>query len=446
MNEVFSGITSGPLWLLILAVVGLYIGIVGSLRMFLRPALVGNFDPFNIELILYKGPAIVGFILAPFLINATNQSYYLILAFLGLWIAIVRIVGKPIKVDLRDEMGANFQNTLLFIVMIVIGANITVNMIIPGKIPLLADGTGVSSRFDATENSRILTWLSFATAEIPGLIYAVTQNPRIRRLAIIAVGLQAIESLLFASKSGILTIVFVFLGGMFIAKARHEHERYRKLRRLLFVSISLVALLVPTYFSAIGFGGPTETWVLLATRFLGGFDQLILAAQFDLLRHAGFDPLIKTDIIHYQLMPLFKVFSSTQYEYNGIGEYVIEYVTGIPVSGRGAYPNSNLILETIFTSGKYLGVLIFTLELIVFYCCRRTALKKPVTPLTLVLVQAFVMTPMGLFSSGQDWIMETLIAFITILAALVLSHIWMYVSVLMRSAVVSDVKRSTLSS
>jgi hypothetical protein len=424
MDEIFSRIASVPLWLAILMMALLYILIVGGIRTFLRPAMVGNLDPLNIKILIFIGPAILGLVVSPFLIGSISESYYLILIFVALWILVVRVSGKPKKIDLRDEMGANFQATLLLFATLIIIANVTVNMIIPGKIPLLTEGGGFASRFDATQNSRLLTWLTLATAQMPGLIYAVTQNLRIQKFAIFAVALQVIASLLFASKSGILTIVFIFLNSLFIASARNEYERYKKIRRMLIVCVVFVALLVPTYFSIIGFGGESGTGGLLAVRFLSGFDQLIFASQFDLLRHAGLDPLLKTNLIEYQLMPFFKALLSSHYEYNSVGEYVIEYVTGIRVDSPGTYPNSNLILETVFTAGKYLGAVFFLLELGAFYWCRRVALRRPITPVSLVLVQAFIMSPTDFFTSGQDWVTETILALFTVIVALALSQLF----------------------
>lgn len=400
-----------------------YLVIVGGLRAFLRPALVGNLDPLNITFLLFTGPAIIGLLLTPFLIDSASQSYFLILLFMCVWFLIIRVAGKPKKIGLSDKMDADFQVTLLFFTMLIIIANVIVNMIIPGKIPLLTEG-GSASRFDSTQNSRLLTWLSMGTAPIAGLIYAVTQNTRVRRFALIAVILAIGEGLLFASKGSILTIVFILLNSLFIAGVRNDRERYRKLRRALISSIVIVALIVPFYLSFILARGGTAAVVELTVRFLGGFDQLIYASQFDLLRPAGFDSLMKVNIFDYQLMPFVKALSSIKYEYSSVGQYVIEAATGTYIEGPFTLPNSNLILEAILTSGKYLGFVFFILELSGFYWCRRVVLRRSITPLSLVLVQAVVLAPTGLFYSGQEWVTETILMFFTVIAAIVLSKLW----------------------
>jgi hypothetical protein len=287
----------------------------------------------------------------------------------------------------------------------------------------MEDG-GLNARFEATENSRLLTWLSFATTPMAGLIYAVTEKSRVRKFAALAVGLQVAENLLFASKSGILTILFVLLNTLFIASLRRDSDRYKSIRRNLVISLVVVALLAPFYLSLIGAGSGLAAGGVLAVRFLGGFDQLIFASQFDLLPHRGFDSVIKPNLFEYQLMPFFKLFLSKQYDYSNIGQYIVELLTGGTVDNRGTYPNSNLILETVFTSGKYLGGFLFLVEVSLFYWCRRIVLSKPITPFSLVLVQAVIFDPIGLFASGQDWVTETILLFVVVTTALVLSRLW----------------------
>jgi hypothetical protein len=340
------------------------------------------------------------------------------------WFVIIRAVGKPVTIDLRDRMGSPFQTMLLLLTVFIILAHVTVNMIIPGKIPLLMEGGGLNARFEATENSRLLTWLSFAITPMAGLIYAVTENSRIRKFAAFAVGFQIAENLLFASKAGILTILFVLLNALFIASLRNDSDKYKRIRLKLVISLVVVALLAPFYLSVIGAGSGMAVGGLLAVRFLGGFDQLIFASQFDLLPHRGFDSVIKANLFEYQLMPFFKLFLSKQYDYSNIGQYIVEFLTGGSVDSLGTYPNSNLILETVFTSGRYLGALLFLLELSLFYWCRRVVLSKPITPFSLVLVQAVIFDPFGLFASGQDWVTETILLFVIITIALVLSKLW----------------------
>jgi hypothetical protein len=423
MTDLFDPLGTQSLWLGLFILALVYFVVVWGIRAFLRPVIVGNLDPLNINLILFTGPALMGLLVAPYFTKNYSKSYFLILLFLGVWLSIIRLAGKPKKIDLRDTMRPDFQIALLSLALLIIISNVIVNMIIPGTIPLLAEG-GAYSRFDATQNSRLLSWLSMGTSPMPGLIFAVTQNSRVRRLATIAVVVQTVAGLLFANKSAILSILFVLLNAMLVAKIRNETVRYRNILKWLLRSGVLVACLAPFYLSIIGLGDGQSVLVSLGVRFLGGFDQLIYTSQFDLLQGNGFGSLIHVNLIEYQLMPFFKAVLSTKYDYSTIGQYVLEMATGISIEGPFTFPNSNLILETVFTSGIYLGLVAFVFESVCFYRCRIAMLKRPITPFSLVLLYGTFFQPFGLFLSGQEWIMEIIVAFLTVILAIALTKLW----------------------
>ncbi|HZY74348.1 MAG TPA: hypothetical protein VFE22_14670 [Edaphobacter sp.] len=423
MADLFAALMDQSIWS-VLAIIALsFLVVLGCLRLMLRPAMVNSLDPLNIKLWFFLAPALTGFVLLPVLLDSFSQSFFVISFFIAAWLLVIRIAGKPKKIDLRDKMAPDFQIILLLLSIAIIIANVVVNMIIPGKIPLLTEG-GVNSRFDATENSRLLTWISFGTAPMAGLIYAVTQNIRVRKVAIVAVIIQACESVLFASKGGILTTVFILLNAWFIAKARKEESRAKEIKKIfLYVSI-VIALLAPFYLWVIGVGSGGSALGVISLRFLAGFDQLIFAAHFDLLPHSGFEAAIGSNLFQYQLMPFFKSIFGARYDYSSIGQYVIETVLGIYIEGPFTFPNSNLVLETIFTSGRYLGFIFFMFESLCFYWCRRVSLRRPITHLSLILVSGTVLDPMGLFLSGQEWVTEMVLRLLVILFALILSSTW----------------------
>ena len=201
-------------------------------------------------------------------------------------------------------MDPDFQMVLLGLTCLVICLNLIVNMVIPGKIPLFMD-SGSAERFAATENSRLLTWLNFGTAPLGGVLFAVTGNARVRRYAGFAVGLQVVQFILFASKAGILTIMFILLNAMFVAQQRQEAERFQKLRQVAVRASLALVCLIPFYLVAIGIGGGSgSTTGVIAMRLLGTFDQLVLVSQGDLLKHSR--GLFQANILQYQLMPLLR--------------------------------------------------------------------------------------------------------------------------------------------
>ena len=423
MTDIFDLLGTQPLWISVIVLTLAYFIVTLGTKAFLKPAIVGFVDPLNIQLLLFIGPALMGILLTPYFTRNYSESYFLIVFFLAVWLIIIRLAGKPRKIDLRDRMSADFQIALLSLSLLFIILNVVVNMIIPGKIPLFTEG-GVYSRFDATQNSRLMSWFSLGVSPMPGLIFAVTQKARVRKFAVIAVVIQTAAGLLFANKGAVVTVLFILLNSMFVAKVRGEAAKYKSLYKLFLYSGVAVACVIPFYFSIIGFGANQTVLSELGIRFLGGFDQLILTSQFDLLRGAAFRSLIHVNLIEYQFMPLFKAALSAKYEYSTVGQYVLEVVHGIVIDGTFTFPNSNLILETTMTSGTYLGLLAFILEIAGFYWCRFIALKKAITPLSLVLMYGMVFSPFGLFLSGQEWFTEVIVMFSTVILATIVAVLW----------------------
>ncbi len=423
MTDFISALTDMPGWEIIVLIGLSYAGVLAGLRRMLRPALVNPFDPLNIEIVTHIAPGLVGLLMAAVLMHSYTQSFFLILLFVGYWVSIIRAIGKPGKIELVDQLGVGFPVALLSLVMLVTVLNVLVNMIIPGTVPLFSAG-GAAARFDATNNSRVLTWLGFGTAPVVGAVFALTQSEAVRRFAKLAVSVQMVASLLFASKSAILLVVFVLFNALFVAKARNDGPRYQMLRLWLIRFSFVIATLMPVYFGAIGIGSGSSSAATVGFRFLESFDQLILASQFDLLHGQVFGSAMGINIIELQFLPFFKTLLSTTYHYSNVGQYVLDAALGLYVEGPYTFPNSNLILEAVLTSGKYLGFLVFTFEMACFYWIRFASLRKPITPLSLVLFSSTVLNPVGLFIDGQAWMNETVLMFLVVCAALFASRLW----------------------
>ena len=107
--------------------------------------------------------------------------------------------------------------------------------------------------------------------------------------------------------------------------------------------------------------------------------------------------------LQYQFMPFFKAAFGINPTYSSIGQYLVAYVTGQVIEGPFTFPNSNLILETMFTSGNGLGYVLYLSELLIFYFVRRRALSRPVTPGSLLALKVTVFSPLSMFLSGQEY-------------------------------------------
>jgi hypothetical protein len=381
-----------------------YVALACLLLLLLRRAIVNRYDPLVVQILILLAPYTAGYALFPVFLQAETPTYWLILFFLATLLVVVSLFRVPRTAFTDVRLPPSYLRIVLVSVMVIDVLAFCVNMLgSGGGIPLFSEG-GSAARFEATTNSRLLTWLSFGTNGTAVLIYALSDHRGVRRLALGAFVLECTFSLLFASKSAILQPVFFLLMCMFVARARGDDSLLRRYRSVLrFAGIVLIAL-VPMYLLfALRGASLADLPLILGVRTFGGFDQLLPAA----LNNMAQDPSVQKDLhlnlLQYQLLPFFKVASGIDPTYSSIGQYVIAYVTGEAIAGAFTYPNSNLILETIFTSGSGLGYVLFVSELLVFYFVRRRALSRPVTPGSLLAIKATVFSPLSIFFSGQEF-------------------------------------------
>lgn len=378
-------------------------------RLVLRRAFVNNFDPLHVYVVLFFCPYLTGYLVVPYLFSGISVSFFIILFFVFCFLFLIWLIGKPKVVGLRDRMRPEFQVVLLCLVLAILFLHVFFNMIVPGYVPLFSEA-GVHGRFESTQNSRLLAWLWFATGSVGGLVFALSENVKVVRFSTVVLLLQISSLILFASKGAIIQLVFVLLLALFVAKARGDVVKFDFLKKWLFVFILMLVFIIPAYFSFIGFGNDDSGVLLsLGIRVFGGFDQLIPAAIMDMVDFYEPVSLIGSNMFSYQLMPFFKAIFSVGFDYDSIGQYVVFETMGKRIEGAHTFPNSNLVLEAIFTSGFFFGFFVFAFELTLFYFFRYLAIKRQVDPLGFFLVAVFVAKPMGLFMSGQEWVTNSIV-------------------------------------
>jgi hypothetical protein len=423
-----------PIWISIIIFGSVYISLVIALNYLLKKSIVNNFDPLRIYIFLFIGPYLTGYLIVPFFTGVFTTSFIIISFFIVTWLIVTRMIGRPRQVNLRDAMRPEFQSLILTFAALFMVGHIIVNMIIPGKTPLFSEG-GIHTRFESTENSRIFTWLYFSSNNIGGLMYAVTENMKIRKYAGFVFLIQIASWILFASKGAFIILIINLIFVIFISQVRGDKRRSKYMKRLT-VGLSIIILLImPIYLTVIGFSGEhTENSVmlLLANRFFNGFDQLIPAASLDLASQAEPQSLLGANLFECQFMTFVKVFFGKEFPYYQIGQYVIEAQTGSLMDKTYTFPNSNLILEAIFTSGYILGFYLFLFELVLFYSLRYIALIKPISPMVFFLIGGFVLTPVTLFLAGQEWCTNTAFFGINVFTCWVISELIIKVRRLMK--------------
>lgn len=385
-----------------------------------KRAALNYYDPILFNGVVFLAPYTAGFLVFPAVDGGISSSYWIIIGYLIALLAIVSWVGRPRSGGFRCEMSDGFLRTLLLMLLSINVLNFLINMLAGGTIPLFSEA-GAAGRFESTTNSRLLTWLFLATQGYAATIYAVSESTPIRRLALWCFGFEMISGLLFASKGAILQPIFLLLSSAFVASCRNDRAATERYFRLLKRGLLALLLVAPGYLSFVLKNDDSGTTAMrLGIRLLGGFDQLIPAALYDMASSSEPNPEIGLNLMQYQLLPFFKILQHLQPVYSSVGQYVVEYWTGRPIEGPFTFPNSNLILETIFTSGVVLGFVFYCVQLLAFYIARFRTLNKPIDAISLILMKTIVYSPFGLFLSGQEFVSNLIVVSCVTFAAFAL--------------------------
>ncbi|MDW6002161.1 hypothetical protein [Vibrio mangrovi] len=382
------------------------------LLVIIKRTVVNIYDPTFWFAIIFIIPGLFGFFASIFVFG-WSFSFAIISIFIGVFFVIINFF--PIRnVDLRDHVPKDFQIFLLLFGLIVLLLHIYINMIVPGKIPILMTN-GVDARFESTENSRLLTWLMFTVSSIPTVIFSISQYRNVRRFALFCFVVDLFGKILFATKGVILSPIILELTVLFISHARGDYSRFKKHKRNIFIVIFIMFSVLPIYLLMIGFfsfdrGGINILLIKLVVRFFYGFDQLIPAGYMDMINYSdsALSGIFNSNLIEYQFLPYFKVIGFEP-NYSSVGQFVVYQVYGELVQHAYTFPNSNLILESLFTSGIILGIHFFVIEMSLFYLVRKIYLNKPITALNIPIFLYVIYTPYSLFMSGQSWASQCLL-------------------------------------
>jgi hypothetical protein len=149
----------------------------------------------------------------------------------------------------------------------------------------------------------------------------------------------------------------------------------------------------------------------IAYRLFYGFDQLIPASFLNLASNPLPDSnSVNMNLLEYQLLPFVKTIFNLDIKFSSIGQYIVYVINGDYIDKAYTFPNSNLILETIMTSGYILGYVFFVIELVIVFYLRNLLFSKPISSLSLGIVFCLINNPIGIFISGQEWINKLVIS------------------------------------
>lgn len=398
MTELAANL-SDLIWAFVIAT----IFVIGFLWLFVRRAIANLYDPLLWKGLLLFSTYLAGVLVVPHMAGDVTVSYWVILFFIFVFLVIVRLFPVVNSGEMRLGICEGFVRLLVVTSILVCVLNVVVNMVLPGAVPLFSESAG-AGRFDATTNSRLLYWMANSIVGVSVVVYAISTDKVTRRLSLFAFFVEFLASVLFASKGALLQVTYLLLFCAFVAKQRNDRPNLQKYKRLLVASFVFALIVGPAYLVAVTLsasGG--ELLTKLGVRIFGGFDQLIPAISSDMASGFWPDREFGLGIFEYQLLPYMKVVLGVEPHYSSVGQYVVEAWTGRFIEGPYTMPNSNLILESIFTSGVGFGFFIYVAQLVWFYFLRQYAMRGSVTVLRLMLIKTIVYSPMSLFYSGQEF-------------------------------------------
>ncbi|CAG8998562.1 MAG: hypothetical protein CENE_00513 [Candidatus Celerinatantimonas neptuna] len=399
-------------------IIAIYIFVLVFLLPIVKRSSLNIYDPLYYYFFIFLIPAFVGFFSFGLLFD--TMSFWVISSFIAVLFIIITCF-RPGTVNLEDNLPKHFQIILLFLCLIVLLANFYINVYLPGKIPILMKDS-VDIRFSASQNSRVLYWLSLSINSIPAIIFAISRYRYVRRFSLFVFFIYFLLSLLMASKGAILSCVFLEVLVLFISKSRKDYVRFRFHKKILLILICLTIGAIPFYLYTIGVASGASSGVekiilfKLFYRFFYAFDQLIPAFKLNLIKE-HYLPIsqIGLNIVQYQFLSIYKLISGFSPKFDSIGAFIIYKLYGSLYGNAHAYPNSNLIMECLLTSGVVLGGIFYFLELSIIFYIRKYTISKTVNIIRLFLFIVSVYSPYGIFLSGLEFInrMIFLIMFIS---------------------------------
>lgn len=368
------------------------------LRFLFRKSIVTLFDPVHVGVCLLSFYLV--FLILPFYIKVTETfwvtSALLWIFFLAASIPTSSNVFKAQYLKLADSAQIKF----CIVVVAVIALDFAVNTLL-SPIPLLSGG-GTDTRYLLNQNSRMLAWASSSVTGIPILLAVLSDNRLVKRLSYSAVMIEVVEGILSASKSSLFAFIFLFANYSFLLALRGGKPS-RRLRLAITGFAIVTALVLPFYLVAVKVGtDPFDALSLFLVRLVGGFDQLIywvLSGDPPVSHHLS--------LTQFYFLPVLKALFHVQPRYNTAIDYLYIEILGFADTKEGMFPNSNLVLEAVFTNGVIAGAFIIAIIGFIVFATRRYLLRQHGLRVRhLILFQLFVMNPFGWLLDGQRFVVS----------------------------------------
>jgi hypothetical protein len=382
-------------------------------RLLFKGAIIIWSDPLNISLIIlsFYTTGLIGYIS----VFEPSGEYSIIIVFILIYFIIGSIASRKCEFNTTGlSISEINQSRFCFILLLIYSFTLIFNFLF-GYIPLLH---GTSTRYLGGQQSRLLTWLLYSTSGYPIILFGLTEIKKIRKLCVILLLLLTTIGVLNASKGFMFSIFFWIVNYNFFLYLRLkndnkiENKREYKIKRnsnfnlFCFSSIFLI-ITTPFYLLLINSDETLRDNILLFFyRLLAGFDQLIII----IANNIGLD-FKGLSLLKIYTSPFLKIITNYKPKFNNIPEFLFYEVSGISdASYKTLLPNSNLIMEVIFTNGIVIGMLLLgVFSYINFYIRKKMLYKYRLKLIDLFLFNFFVMTPLWWFLSGTEFIINLIL-------------------------------------
>jgi hypothetical protein len=326
-------------------------------------------------------------------------TYFIVLFFLFLFLIISSRFSIQTSSNLNLRISDRLQLFLSISVLCVILLHLALN-VLSGPILLFDPNYGSNARYLLWRNNRLILWSFYGVLSIPTILFSLSSKRKIKIINLLSISLTILISLLSAAKSSFFSVFFLFYQYVFLKSLTQNTVNFRLLR---IVNLLLCASLFvfPLFIIFIKLtDDPFDSIGLIAVRLVGGFDQLIFWINSKALPEAQ-----GISLLDIYFAPVLKMIFGYIPKFNTAVELLYSNYLYYSDVSEGSLPNSNLIIELIFSCGLPLSI--FAFSLLIYFNFR---LRKYLLELTelkyyhLPLFQAFVLSPLNLLIDDQSFI------------------------------------------
>jgi|GEM_PF-6365250 len=377
-----------------------------ALRLIYKRSIITLYDPLHINVVILS--CYLSIFALPIYIQV-SMTYWVVVLCLILFLIASSVPGGNKKYCSHQYLSMSDGNQLCIsiIVLIITFSNFFVNLLLV-PIPLFSDDPALARGMYGS-NSRLLFWAASSTSLYPIQIFSLTNIKRVRYINVVSLIILLTSTILAASKGALLNIVLMYFNYRFLLhlQGKHFHKKHKKIINIILLT---VIISFPFAMKTSGYNNTLlDSLKVFIVRLLGGFDQLIyyIIACQEPINH-------NLSITQLYFLPFLKIFFSYQPEYNSVIDFFYINYLGITSTANKMLPNSNLIMEAIFTNGVVGGLfIVVAVGYTSFYIRKRLLERHGLRLFDLMLSQFFVMAPFFWLMDGQRFFISLYTAFIT---------------------------------